>query len=49
MSYWFVDRMLPSLISSVLFAGILWVSHRRLSRHVTDVTDKQTKELERDR
>ena len=39
---WFVDRVLPGLVSSAVMVGI---SHFRLKRHVTDVADRQTAEL----
>jgi hypothetical protein len=42
MASWFIDRVLPGMVSSAVMVGI---SHFRLKRHVTKVADAQTAEL----
>ena len=48
MAFWLVDRLLPGVISGLIVAAAVSVSHARLRRHITDVTDEQTERLERD-
>jgi hypothetical protein len=45
MAYWVVDRLLPGLISSLIVSVVVWVSHARTKRHITNVTAAQTREL----
>lgn len=37
LSYWFVDRFLPGLSSSAVWALVVYGLHRSLKRHVTKV------------
>lgn len=46
MTFWLVDRMLPGVASSAIWASVLWVSHRRLRRHVEQVTRAQTQHID---
>jgi hypothetical protein len=46
-SFWITDRMLPGLASSAIWAAVLWVSHRRLRRHVDQLTQRQTDHIDR--
>ena len=48
MTFWLVDRALPGVISGLVVAVVVSVSHVRLWRHITRVTDRQTARLERD-
>jgi hypothetical protein len=50
-SAWFIDRVLPGIVTSALWmpvwTGALWLSHRRLRRHVDTVTRQQNEHIDR--
>lgn len=49
MTAWFVDRALPGIVASALWMPVwtlaLWLSHRKLRKHITRTADRQTAEL----
>ena len=50
MRHWFLDHVLPGTISGT-FAGIIlslpvWVHHRLMRRHISDVTEAQTSHID---
>lgn len=46
MGYWWLDRALPGVASSAIWAAVLWASHRRLRRHVEQLTRAQTEHID---
>jgi hypothetical protein len=42
---WFVAKVLPSVVSSLITVAVVGLSHVRLRRHITRTADKQTAEL----
>jgi hypothetical protein len=51
MAYWWIDRTLPGVVASAVWMPIwtaaLWLSHRKLRRHVDQVTKQQNAHIER--
>ena len=45
MSFWIVDRCLPGLVTSAVWAAVLWISHRKLWRRIEKLIAEQTAEL----
>ena len=50
MGHWWLDHVLPGTISGTLAGVILslpvWVHHRLMRRHISDVTNRQTEHLD---
>ena len=44
-SFWIVDRCLPGLVASAVWAAVLWLSHRKLWQRIEQLTAEQTREL----
>jgi hypothetical protein len=42
---WVVDHLLSGAVPSLIVSVVVWVSHARTRRHITDVTAAQTQEL----
>lgn len=47
MSYWWVDRFLPGALAGLLVTAVVALSHIRLRRHITQLTEDQTAELKK--
>lgn len=45
-SFWWVDRTLPGITATTIWAAALFVSHRLLKRHITRVTQRQNEHIE---
>jgi hypothetical protein len=46
-AYWWLERTLPGIVASAIWAVVLWVSHRRLWRHIIHVTEQQNQHIDR--
>ncbi len=44
-SFWIVDRCLPGVVASAVWAVVLWLSHRHLWHRVEKLIADQTAEL----
>ena len=47
MSYWLIDRTLPGVAASAIWALALWVSHRKLGTRLDAVIDRQNEHIDR--
>jgi hypothetical protein len=45
-SAWWVGKVLPSVVSSGIWWLALWVSHRKLRRHIDTVTARQNEHID---
>jgi hypothetical protein len=43
---WWVDRVLPGVVSSGVVLASVWLSHRRLRHHITRVTQAQNAHID---
>ena len=46
MTAWWVEKVLPGVASSSIWAVVLWLSHRRLRRHIDTVTARQNEHID---
>jgi hypothetical protein len=45
MGAWFVSKVLPGLITSSIWAAVVWLSHRKTRKHIDTVTAAQTRAI----
>ena len=45
MSFWWVDRVAPGVVSALVVSLPVWISHILLRRHVTRTTERQNVHL----
>ena len=47
MQFWWLDRVAPGVVSGLVFAAPVWVSHVLLRRHITRVTKGQNDHIDK--
>ena len=47
MSAWWLDKVLPGVASSAIWAVTLWLSHRKLRSHIDTVTAQQDERIKK--
>ena len=45
-AYWWLDRTLPGVAASAIWALALWLSHRRLRLYIDAVTGRQNEHID---
>jgi heme exporter protein D len=46
-AFWWLDRTLPGVVASLILSAVVWVSHVLTRRHITRVTERQNRHIER--
>jgi hypothetical protein len=47
MAAWWLDKVLPGLVTSSICAAVMWLSHRKTRRHIDTVTKTQSEHIDR--